>query len=408
MTLVLVAHETDVPALYGAAAAAVAVRRQARMMHLPARFDTQRHADAVQHVLACGALGPSGLIWYERLSGRPAEAVSTIAEIVAASLESEIVVSMHQAFLKYPQAREELLRAAAAAGAKIEAIEIDFDGTVFRNRADVSAEHAFRDEFGRIALERRAATKPDGRLKIGLIGAESDHRDVYPAALASLADAADALAIALDIRFIDPKTLSEATVDRALEGLDGILLPGGSEMANVPGQIEAASAGLATGLPTVGLCLGMQTMATALAWRAFGRGKANLAEADPSAEIKTFIAMAGHRDEKGAPLPEHRMGEQVTRVLPKSRLAAALPSTLPVRYNHRFRLAPELLPPLHRAGLQVVAEGLNGAIADAIEDVDHPFYIGMQGHPELASSDVRPHPLLMAFLAAAKSRSSQS
>jgi CTP synthase (UTP-ammonia lyase) len=63
--------------------------------------------------------------------------------------------------------------------------------------------------------------------------------------------------------------------------LAGMVLPGGSAMKNVPGQIEAAAAGLAAGVPTVGLCLGMQTMATAIAWRRFGRGTANLAEADP-------------------------------------------------------------------------------------------------------------------------------
>jgi CTP synthase len=75
--------------------------------------------------------------------------------------------------------------------------------------------------------------------------------------------------------------------------------------------------------------------------------------------------------------------------------------TTPIRYNHRFLLAPEVLPALKKAGLQVSAEAFIGAITDAIEDREHPFFIGMQGHPEQGSAGARPHPLLTAFLTAA-------
>lgn len=406
MALTVVVHETEAPALYAAAAAAVAAQRGGwRLLHLPARFDTARHADAVQHVLAGGGLGPSGLVWYERLTGRQAQPAAPVEAIVRAGREDDIVVPLHPAFLDEAGDADRLFRQARRAGVEVERIEAGFDGVSFYERSAPETPLAFRDRFGRVTLRPCCPAPAQAVLLIGLIGTEGDHRNVYPAALAALADAADALKVELDIRFIDPRGLAEAAAARLAGGLDGFLLPGGSDMANVAGQIEAALAGLSGKLPTAGLCLGMQTMATAFSWRVLGRGAANLAEADPDARIKTFVAMAGQCDAEGRRLPEHRTGEQAMRVKPGSELAALLPPEMNVRYNHRFRLSPDLLPVLERAGLRIAAEGLGGAVADAIEADGHPFYKGMQGHPELGSGASGPHPLLVAFLAAALARS---
>ena len=256
---------------------------------------------------------------------------------------------------------------------RVEAIHIERDGNALRERG-TGLPVAWRDPFGRITAFDRSSVGGQTSLQIGLIGSESDHRNVYPAALASLADAADALSVDLDIRFVDPMSLAGPDDCAELQTLSGILLPGGAAMKNVPGQIEAAAASLASGLPTVGLCLGMQTMATAIAWRAFGRGTANLAEADPDAAIKTFVPLEGQSGPDGESLPDHRTGEWMTRVVDGTQLSLILPMTTPVRYNHRFRLDPQLLPALRQAGMQVSAEGFGGAIVDAIEDPHHPFF----------------------------------
>jgi CTP synthase (UTP-ammonia lyase) len=259
---------------------------------------------------------------------------------------------------------------------------------------------ARRDRFGRIGSYAPPLYGTDS-LTIGLIGAESDHRNVYPAALASLADAADSLSIPIDVRFIDPEHIEQFEDPAVFEGLSGILLPGGADMKNVAGQTAVAALSLETGLPTVGLCLGMQTMATAVAWRAFGRDTANLAEADPDARIKTFVPMASARDPNGTPLPIHRTGDQAIDIVSGSRLSAIIGSERQIRCNHRFRLNPALLPDLEAAGLRIAASSSSGAVIDAIELPAHSFFIGMQGHPELSSSVDMPHPLLVAFLEAA-------
>jgi gamma-glutamyl-gamma-aminobutyrate hydrolase PuuD len=399
MGLILVIHDTPHPALYGAVAAAIAATRQYGFMHVEARFDTKLHADAAQHVIASGGLGPSGLCWFERLSGKPAPSVATPETILDAARVQDVVVPIHPAFLADRDAPAILSSTAQVLGIEVKAITVREDSNCFFDAA-TQEPLARRDRFGRIGLCAPRLYGADS-LTIGLIGAESDHRNVYPAALASLADAADSLSIPIDVRFIDPEHIEQFEDPAVFEGLSGILLPGGADMKNAAGQTTVAALSLETGLPTVGLCLGMQTMATAVAWRAFGRGTANLAEADPDARIKTFVPMASARDPNGTPLPIHRTGDQAIDIVSGSRLSAIIGSERQIRCNHRFRLNPALLPDLEAAGLRIAASSSSGAVIDAIEFPAHSFFIGMQGHPELSSSVDMPHPLLVAFLEAA-------
>ncbi|MBM7043870.1 glutamine amidotransferase-related protein [Rhizobium lusitanum] len=396
MGLILVFHDTSRPALYGAAAAAITATRQCAFMHVAARFDTKLHADAAQHVIASGGLGASGLCWFERLSGKQALPVATLETVLDAARVQDVVVPIHPAFLVDQDMPTALSSAALALGIEMKAITIREDSDCFFDAVTQEA-LAWRDRFGRIGLHAPRPCGGDG-LTIGLIGAESDHRNVYPAALASLADAADSLSIPINIRFIDPVNINRIEDPAVFEGLSGILLPGGADMKNVAGQTAAAALSLETGLPTVGLCLGMQTMATAVAWRAFGRGTANLAEADPDARLKTFVPMAGAGDPDGILLPIHRTGDQAIDIVSGTRLSGIIGSERQIRCNHRFRLNPALLPDLEAAGLRVAASSSSGAVVDAIEVPAHSFFIGMQGHPELSSRADLPHPLLLAFL----------
>lgn len=407
MGLILVLHDTSHPALYGAVAAAIAAARQCGFMHVEARFDTKLHADAAQHVIASGGLGPSGLCWFERLSGKQVPPVATPESILDVARMQDVVVPIHPAFLVDQDLPAALSSAAQALGIEVKAIAVREDADRFFDAATQEV-LALRDRFGRIGLGAPHVYEGDG-LTIGLIGAESDHRDVYPAALASLADAADSLSIPIDVRFIDPVDINQFEDPNIFNGLSGILLPGGADMKNVAGQTAAAALSLETGLPTVGLCLGMQTMATAVAWRAFGRSTANLAEANPDAPIKTFVPMAGARDPDGNVLPIHRTGDQTIDIASCTQFSGIVGSERQIRCNHRFRLNPALLPDLKAAGLRVAASSSAGAIVDAIEVPGHSFFIGMQGHPELSSRAEMPYSLLVAFLeSAAKQRPSST
>lgn len=373
--IIIVKHEIEAPALYGAAAALVAAGEGGRVFWPDARFDLARHPDAVQHVAEEGALIPSGLIWVDRIVGLPAR---PLAELTGRDVAA---VALHPAFLSDPGAIERL----RAAGAQERTITLDGD----RFLDETGGVIGWRDRFGRVLPETPAPVTVSGPV-IGLVGPEKQFLDVCPAPLAALADALEVEAPGGEIRFVDPRRLSAAS----LADLDGLVLPGGSDITLVAGQVTLAGGARAAGLPLIGLCLGMQSMATAMVRELPDWAGAEMAEVAPHSARHSVV-----RIETG----EHRLGWFETRPMPGSRLAALLGDENAVAYNHRYRLAPQLHQALRSAGVRVSA--LGGApgqgIADAIE-AERGCCIGMQGHPELTSRPGRPHPLFTAFVAEAK------
>ena len=135
------------------------------------------------------------------------------------------------------------------------------------------------DRYGR--WDSGVSSSAGASLRIALIGRETDHRLVYPATLGSLGDAAASLGLNLDVHFFAPVSLSPGLHD--LHDVQGVVLPGGSSMAAVKGQIRVAEETLARGQPTLGLCLGMQSMMTA----AVRRSRAGLS--DPNRPSGSFL-----------------------------------------------------------------------------------------------------------------------
>ncbi|MEK6345854.1 MAG: gamma-glutamyl-gamma-aminobutyrate hydrolase family protein [Burkholderia sp.] len=420
----LVLDDAATPAQYGALATRLAHALGLPLQHLPARFDTARHADAQQHVGVAGTLLPSGLLWADRLGGAPVGAPLEPAALIALAATRDVVVPFHPANAAAIGPVEQLIAQAAAARVPVIRYEVvreasgdggdgdDDNTTVARIVAAVAGSQdrvhtlcaARQDRFGRwVDAEARAGhdAPPSAAvpLRIALVGREDEQRDGYPATLAALADAAEAAGVALEVRFVAAQTLDDANAAAALAGCDGIVLPGGADMARVPGQIAAASHAWRNGTPIVGLCLGMQSMATAVARQALGRRDIGLAEAEPGIRTPSFMPIEAGDD--GAPRV-HRLGRRSIAVAAGSRLQTILGDTHAIRCNHRYHLKPELDGALAAAGVAIVARDESGRIADAIEASDHPFFIGMQGHPELDSAPGQAHPLLCAFFEAVR------
>jgi Glutamine amidotransferase class-I len=307
--------------------------------------------DGSEFVAAHGALWPNACFWLEFATGRPLGtslpdgAFDFLVAIVPDGMSPPRGIAGHAAGL---------LEAAALP--------------------------VVRDRFGRPflsapvpglpALPARAAEPRGEKLGVGILGHERYHRDIYPAVLAALGDAAERTGLAVTPLFPDPAGIPAET----LLPLDGLILPGGSDLTQVPGQIAVAAAAFDRRLPLFGLCLGMQTMTTALL-RRNGWPAATLEEfAGPGAE-RSFVRL---RDAAGQ--PRHRLGEERLQAAAGSRLASFLPGSAAVRTNHRYALAAEAAAALP-AGV-LVHRGAHG-IADAVEQTEETFCIGLQGHPEL-------------------------
>ncbi|HEY0210739.1 glutamine amidotransferase-related protein [Acerihabitans sp.] len=425
MTLIFVAHDTPEPALHGAMAAILAARLRLPLAHLAQEWDLALYPDACQHAPAVGPLVASGLIWQERLGVQGAGAAKHWSELPDVPSGQDWVIPLGPAQLAELPARLRALRRLAV-DYQLVRVTPTARGLVFTR--DGAAQTAWgewrRDGYGRWIAQDIAPTAGrssgmatgedmpmadtapamapanacpgDGApLCIALLGSRRDQLDAYPAIAAAIGDAADALSLRVDIIFASPQEPCAHILARA----DGVLLPGGASMANVAGQIAAARYTLDNGIPTLGLCLGMQTMTTAVAQRMLRSTDINLAEADPLAPVKSFIPLL---DTPG--LPRHRLGDRVMLSRPGSRMHRLLGQRSVMRYNHRFQLNPALKADLERYGLRISATDDSGAIADGIELTDHDFYLGVQGHPELSSSPGRPHPLLTALLTAAARR----
>ncbi|WP_034911522.1 gamma-glutamyl-gamma-aminobutyrate hydrolase family protein [Erwinia sp. 9145] len=361
MSLTFIVDDTQRPARFGASAVCWSSAHHLPLWSLRPAFDGD-YPDSHQHVVSAGYCVTTGLY-----RDSHAQEVTHVVQLP----ESDAVVVL-----------------AARDQAHIERLPgVRLFSRDAGDRLVLSDEHGQQllqlqpDAFGRWTTAPSSLPAP--RLCIGLPGRETDLRE--SPTLAALGDAAHQLNIGITLRFLPPDGLSD-DVDE-LSGLDALILPGGSSMRVVRGQIRLAAATLHRPLPVLGLCLGMQSMATAALQTQAGYADAMLAEVSPAAALHSFIAFDDRR---------HRCG-----LLPFSP-CAPLPSGPGVMaYNHRYRFNPALRSPLAASGVTVSAE--TDGIVEAISLPEHPFWHGVQGHPELLSRPDAPHPLFIALLNAAVS-----
>ncbi|GHB14570.1 glutamine amidotransferase-related protein [Salinicola rhizosphaerae] len=239
---------------------------------------------------------------------------------------------------------------------------------------------------------------PSRPYRLSIAGEVEHLQEIYPAVLAAIGDAADAIGLNIALRIVSPRELTLAKAESLVAESDGLLLPGGCDNSQIDGQILLAAAALARDLPTLGLCFGMQSMATALIRQRLGVTGAHLEEVNPAATTLAISRLSSMQP---------RLGDRRVDLLEGSRAADAYGATRAVeRMNHRFGLDAHWWEPLRRAGVIVSGRGRDAPhIADILEVKDRRFYLGVQGHPELRSRPDLPHPALVAWLRALSSTS---
>jgi len=391
MTITFIAHSTPEPALYGAMAAILAELRALPLCHFPVSHDARRFPNARQHVTAQGHSLTSGLVWLERLTGRGAGAESSLESLIYRALKEDIVVPLREPL------SAELSAQITAHGIETESLTVVRHQDKFQledcTTGKVRSNGWGRDAFGRWALGSvsQPVMRAGKTLRVALVGDFAEQRDSYPAMLAALGDAADALAMNIDVIYVTP-ALQGSQLDCTLFDTDGIILPGATLAKNdfQASQLASAAWALENQIPVLGINQGMHQMITALGQKVLGQERVVMHGPSTLGSLQTGLPLSDRA--------QPRLGNHPVMTRHGSLLASKAGEEFTLRYNQRRYLNPLLLSELESAGLRISGYDESGEQAQAIELDNHPFFLGVQGQPELMSRRERPNSLLMAFL----------
>jgi CTP synthase len=244
---------------------------------------------------------------------------------------------------------------------------------------------------------QRATTKWEKTVHVGVVAKYMDNEDTYMSVFEALHAAAWWQNANIDLKWIDAEKLESSDVAAALQGLDGIVVPGGFGTRAIEGKIKAATHALDAKLPYLGLCLGMQVSVIAAARRA-GLSDANSTEFNPGTKNPVITHMEGQegKESTGGTM---RLGNYNCTLTADSKAAESYGQTEIIeRHRHRFEANGSYIDTYQSWG--IAASGINpdNGLVEVIEALEHPFFVASQFHPEFKSRPGRPHPLFAGFV----------
>ncbi len=250
---------------------------------------------------------------------------------------------------------------------------------------------------------------PSGEVTIAFVGKYLDLKESYKSLTEALIHAGAHLDSRVKIRWVDSEKIEEEGSEKFLSGVDGILVAGGFGQRGVEGKIEAIRYAREREIPFLGICLGMQLSLIEYARNVLGYEDANSMEFDENTRhplvylIDEFIDASGTRQVRTTTSPlggTMRLGEYRCDVKPGSKLAEAYGSeTIFERHRHRYEANPAYREELEKAGM--IVSGESQGLIEAVEVADHPWFLGVQFHPEFTSRLQHPNPAILAFIRAA-------
>lgn len=226
--------------------------------------------------------------------------------------------------------------------------------------------------------------------------------DAYLSVIESIRHAASRFDIKTKLAWIDSAQIEKEGV-KLLAGYDGIIVPGGYGSRAVEGIITAIKFAREAKIPYFGLCYGMQQAAIEFARNVVGLKDANTTEIDPSTKNPIIHVMESQKDHvKYHKLGgTQRLGSWEWKAKKGTIFEKAYKSTTGAdRHRHRYEFNNEYRKALEKKGMVISATTKDDRLVEALELKGHPFFVGVQFHPELKSRPLHPHPLYMAFMAA--------
>ena len=256
---------------------------------------------------------------------------------------------------------------------------------------------------------------PEGHVNVAIVGKYTQLEDAYKSIAEALTHGGMANRLEVKIKWVDAETFEKEDPEIHLSGFHAILVPGGFGERGTEGKIMAAKFAREHKIPYLGICLGMQTAVIESARNMAGISNAGSEEFDHEAGKRRFEPIIYHlkewvqgnhkvsrnvEDDKGGTM---RLGAYSAVLAEGSNVAKVYNSTdIEERHRHRYEVDINYRKELEKNGLIFSGMSPDGRLPEIVELSDHPWFIGVQFHPELKSKPFDPHPLFRDFVKAAK------
>jgi len=247
----------------------------------------------------------------------------------------------------------------------------------------------------------RKLKHPKSEVHVGLIGKYIELKDSYKSIAEGLIHGGVANNCRVKVEWIHSEWINEENVAEKLEGLSGILVAPGFGKRGIEGKIAAIRYARENGIPFLGICLGMQCAVIEFARNVMGKTDAHSTEINPSTSNAVIDLLETQKNitNKGGTM---RLGAYPCQLKEDTKIAAVYKEkNISERHRHRYEFNNEYLGDFEKAGM--IASGINpeGGLVEIVELKDHPWFIGVQFHPEYKSTVMKPHPLFVGFVNAA-------
>ena len=242
---------------------------------------------------------------------------------------------------------------------------------------------------------------PQGSVKVALVGKYVELHDAYISIVESLKHAGIYHQTEIEIDWINAEEVNENNANEILSGADAVLVPGGFGDRGIEGKIAAITYARENKVPYFGICLGMQCAVIEFARNVAGLKGAHSSELNPNTPYPVIDLMPEQKDidEMGGTM---RLGAYPCKVVKNSFAYNAYNEDLIYeRHRHRYEVSNEYRGILEEKGLYITGVSPDDRLVEMIELKDHPWFVGVQFHPEFLSRPNRPHPLFRDFIGAA-------
>jgi CTP synthase len=242
---------------------------------------------------------------------------------------------------------------------------------------------------------------PLSEVTIGLVGKYVELKDAYKSISESIIHASATNQCKVKVKMIHSEAINDSTVKHLLKDLDGILVAPGFGERGIEGKIIAIRYARENKVPFLGICLGMQCAVVEFGRNVLGYGDAHSTEMNPGTTHPVIDIMEDQKkvSKKGGTM---RLGAYPCTIR-KGSLAAGIygKTEISERHRHRFEFNNKYLVDYEKAGMTPVGINLPDNLVEMIELRDHPWFVGIQFHPEYKSTVANPHPLFVHFVKAA-------